>query len=101
MGDIVDQDAAKESSASAPLSWTKAHSARLFLVSLPAIGLWVTYSGSARMMWLAYFALALAIAILISHGTTRRPRGILIDERNVMSLSRFPMVHVARRTPSG
>src|ERR1700738_3140644 len=42
--------------------------------------------------WIAIFLLLLLLSITIGHGTTNKWNGLLIDERNMISLARFQMM---------
>ena len=73
-----------------PPGWTAWHSFSLILdiAALVLIGLLIPWR--ARLwIWLATMALLAAIALIVGQGVTGLWRGILIDERNRISLSRL------------
>jgi hypothetical protein len=74
--------------------WTNAHSVclLLFLIAIPACTLWACSYGDARIAWLVSFIFTMLIMLLIGDGTSGVWLGILIDDRKVMSLSRFQLI---------
>ena len=81
---------AKPPSAEAPWSWP--HTAGLLLLTLLAVLLcsWVPGGHWAALWWGVMLLLALT-AVIVGQGITGYWRGILIDERNKMSLSRLQL----------
>ncbi len=73
--------------------WTWAHTAGSFalLTAIVLVGLG-TPAWDRIWVWLAIMLLLLAFALVAGHGVVGRWTGLLIDERNKMSLSRLQMV---------
>src|ERR1019366_7470669 len=42
--------------------------------------------------WIVILILLLLLSLIIGHGTTNKWNGLLVDERNMISLSRFQLV---------
>lgn len=77
---------------SAPAPWSWPHTAGLLLLTLLVLVLcsWVPGGHWAALWWWVMLLLAL-IAVIVGQGITGYWRGILIDERNKMSLSRLQL----------
>lgn len=75
--------------------WTRWHTFGLLLivVIMAALGVATPSLSLNRLAsWLLILTLFLLFFIVIGHGFTGRPQGLLIDDRNKMSLSRLQMV---------
>jgi hypothetical protein len=75
-------------------NWKKWHTALffLFLLGTPIIVLWLCKSGCLRAAWITALILLIAFLLVAASGITGHTYGVLIDERNKMSLSRFQAV---------
>ncbi len=75
-------------------AWTRWHSIvlMLLLLAIPVTVSSLTDPKSLLQAWIATLALLLAFSIICGWAITGRGAGVLIDDRNVMSLSRFQMV---------
>lgn len=73
--------------------WSWAHTAATLLLPVALVVAMIQVAASSRLLLAWWIALAgMTIFVLVcGHGITRRWLGALIDERNVMSLSRFQM----------
>ena len=74
--------------------WSRAHSAAaiLLLVLIPVVD-WVAIKGhSVKYGWLATMFLLMAFSAILGQAIMGCWRGVLIDARNVISLSRFQML---------
>jgi magnesium-transporting ATPase (P-type) len=75
--------------------WTRWHSFGLFFIVavMAALGVATPSLSLSRLAcWLIILALFLLFFVVVGHGFTGRPQGLLIDDRNKMSLSRLQMV---------
>lgn len=73
--------------------WTNWHSFGLLVITIVTILLGLLLSYQKRLLtWILVMLLFTLFAIVAGHGLTGRFRGLLIDEQNRMSLSRFQMV---------
>jgi len=61
------------------------------LIAAGLVGLFLP-SSLRLLIWIIIIVLLLALALTIGHGTTGQWNGLLIDERNKISLSRFQML---------
>lgn len=75
------------------MRWTNFHTFGSFavLLALPTGTWWLAARGRPLAGWLLALALVAAFMLVAGHGVTGRWRGALIDDRNVMSLSRTQM----------
>src|SRR5262245_20912403 len=73
--------------------WQSSHT---FATVALAIGIavigWIVPFTSVRLAWALILALLIAFLLVAGDGITGRWAGVLIDERNKMSLSRFQLV---------
>jgi hypothetical protein len=86
-------DAPSENTSGPESYWSFWHTLVLpaLLITAGLIGL--LFPPSFRLFtWIAIFCLLLLSSITIGHGTTNKWNGLLIDERNKISLSRFQMM---------
>ena len=74
--------------------WTRGSSFLLFALAVlaPASAYFASLNGSARWAWLAAMFFIASVMVFVGTRTTGEFFGVLIDDRNVMSLSRFQMV---------
>lgn len=73
--------------------WTGWHSFSLLVIVIAIILIGLLVSRQERLWtWIGTMMLFVAFAVVAGHGITGRFRGLLIDEQNRMSLSRFQMV---------
>jgi hypothetical protein len=72
----------------APARWTAAHTlgSIALLAALVGVAYWPL---STRLSWLIDAAVLVLLVVVISAGVTGSPRGVLIDDRNRLSLSRL------------
>jgi hypothetical protein len=78
-----------------PVGWSRWHTVgQLFIVvAIAVIGVAApAWHMNELLTWLIIVALFLAFLFVVGHGITGRVGGLLIDERNKMSLSRLQMV---------
>ncbi len=61
------------------------------LIAAALVGLLLP-SSLRLLIWIVIIVLLVALAVTIGHGTTNKWNGLLIDERNKISLSRFQML---------
>lgn len=75
-------------------AWSSNYTALLILilVALIAVPLAFILNSHALVAWVSTLVILMAFILIIGHGTTGVWRGALIDDRNVISLSRFQMV---------
>lgn len=75
-------------------SWTSSHSLGLavILVLLPSATWWSLSTGHTLFSWLLSLFLVMAFMAVAGHGVLGQWRGVLIDNRNVISLSRLQLV---------
>ncbi len=82
-------------SADQPPHWTRWHtvSQLLIIVAIAVVGVAApAWQMNELLTWLIIVALFLAFLFVVGHGITGRLQGLLIDERNKMSLSRLQLV---------
>ena len=73
--------------------WTKPHTAGLLIIIvIPLLGLMIPNNVNRLYVWLLILTLLVFFAVIAGHGVTGRWFGLLIDERNKMSLSRLQMI---------
>jgi hypothetical protein len=75
--------------------WTRWHTFGLLLIVVGMAALGVATPGlnlSRLASWVLILALFLLFFVVVGHGFTGRAQGLLIDDRNKMSLSRLQMV---------
>ncbi len=73
--------------------WTNWHSFGLLVIAIAIILLGLLIPHQKRLLaWILVMLLFTLFAVVAGHGLTGRFRGLLIDEQNRMSLSRFQMV---------
>jgi hypothetical protein len=75
--------------------WTRWHTVAqlLIIIAIAVVGVATPAWNMNRLAsWLIIVALFLAFLFVVGHGITGRLQGLLIDERNKMSLSRLQMV---------
>ena len=78
-----------------PARWTTQHTLGqlLIIVAIAVVGVAApAWHMNELVTWLIIVALFLAFLFIVGHGITGRLQGLLIDERNKMSLSRLQMV---------
>jgi hypothetical protein len=78
-----------------PPAWTRWHTLSLVVIIIAIGVLGVATPGlnlSKLASWLINLALFVAFLVVVGHGVTGRPLGLLIDDRKKMSLSRLQMV---------
>ena len=81
--------------ASQPVKWTRWHTVAQFgiIVAIAVVGVATPAWNINRLAsWVIMVGLFLAFLFVVGYGITGRPQGLLIDERNNMSLSRLQMV---------
>src|SRR5260221_3374225 len=81
--------------ASQPARWTRWHSIGqlLIIAAIAVVGVAApAWRMNELLTWLIIVGLFLAFLFIVGHGITGRLQGLLIDERNKMSLSRLQMV---------
>ena len=82
-------------SADQPPRWTRWHtvSQLLIIMAIAVVGVAApAWQMNELLTWLIIVALFLAFLFVVGHGITGRLQGLLIDERNKMSLSRLQLV---------
>lgn len=74
--------------------WTSFHTFALIVVvaAMPVLAITFAHRDHALLSWLATMVLMLVFFMITGHGVMGRPLGVLIDERNVISLARFQLV---------
>lgn len=72
---------------------TGVHSTGLFVIVLAMLVLapWAASAGRPLITWFVSLLLVLAFLLVAAHGVTGLWRGMIVDDRNVISLSRFQM----------
>lgn len=75
-------------------SWTPIHSLGLAIILglMPFLTWWSLGSGHTLFSWLSNLALVTGFMAIVGHGILGQWRGVLIDNRNVISLSRLQLV---------
>ena len=75
-------------------NWTWAHSVGLALIIAltPTLAWWGMAGHRPATAWIVIAILILVFAMIAGHGVVGAWRGVLIDDRNVISLSRFQML---------
>lgn len=76
-------------------TWTLWHSLGqlIIVIAIAVLGVSAHNLNLSRLVtWLIILALFVAFLFVVGHGVTGRPLGLLIDERNKMSLSRLQML---------
>ena len=75
-------------------SWTSFHSLGLavILFLMPTVAWWSLASGRTLFCWLSNLLLVIGFMAVAGHGVLGHWRGVLIDHRNVISLSRLQLV---------
>jgi hypothetical protein len=74
--------------------WTTSHTFALIVIvaTMPVAAIMLSTHEHALLAWLSTMALMFGFLIVTGYGVMGRPLGIFIDERNVVSLSRFQLV---------
>ena len=77
-----------------PKNWTLSHSIGLVLIvaAIPGVAWLTTVAHRPVLGWIVTLLLILLFAMILGHGIIGVWRGVLIDNRNVISLSRFQML---------
>ena len=89
----LNEDAPSENTNGQESYWRIRHTLILptLLIAAGLIGL--LFPASLRLFtWIAIFLLLLLSSLIVGHGTTDKWNGLLIDERNKISLARFQMM---------
>lgn len=75
-------------------NWSTAHSggALAIIIAMPIVVASTAYAQHTLLAWFFAFFFLICFLLLAGHGVTGMWRGVVIDERNVISLSRFQMV---------
>jgi len=75
-------------------SWTPIHSLGLAIILglMPLLTWWSLASGHTLFSWLSNLVLVIGFMAIAGHGVLGQWRGVLIDNRNVISLSRLQLV---------
>lgn len=76
------------------MTWTKMHTAGLFIIvaALPAVSYGLSISNHPLLAWWFSLTAITLFLMIIGQGVTGCLRGVLIDDRNVISLSRTQMI---------
>ena len=73
--------------------WTGKHTFLLLLIIIAILPVGLLSPSTYRLyVWLVFLILLTVFAVIAGHGVTGMWRGLLIDERNKMSLSRLQMI---------
>ncbi len=72
--------------------WFHSTGALATIIALPLAAVGLALGHHPLAMWLSSLILMAAFVVLVGHGLTGFYRGVFIDERNVISLSRLQMV---------
>jgi hypothetical protein len=78
-----------------PVRWTRWHTAGqlAILILIGVVGVVAPNQNVSMLLtWIVIVALMLMFLVIVGAGITGRPQGLLIDERNKMSLSRLQLV---------
>lgn len=82
-------------------AWGRRHTAAVgaILAAIAGVGVVVPWAASSRgyqdarlLAWLVVLALFGGLAVVVGHGLTGLARGVLVDERNKLSLSRLQLL---------
>jgi hypothetical protein len=74
-----------------PLGWKHSLGLGAIIIFILVLGL-VPSPASRHNAWLAMLILLFLFALIVGHGITGLWRGVLVDERNKISLSRLQLI---------